>query len=169
MLTGKPRHLKTFDYRGLHRYFLTFCTFQRQRAFEASDRVGLVCTQFRRTAAEECFALLAYCFMPDHAHLLVVGSSDDSDGLRFIKTAKQYSGYYYQLSFGERLWQRYGFERVLRDDEDTLSVAKYILENPIRAGLVTKVEDYPFLGSDVYSVEAILEAIQLNGRWYRCR
>jgi len=33
-----------------------------------------------------------------------------------------------------RLWQRYGFERVLRDDEATLVVAKYILENPLRAG-----------------------------------
>jgi hypothetical protein len=65
------------------------------------------------------------------------------------------------------LWQRYGFERVLRDDEDTLSVARDIFENPVRAGFVTKVDDYPFLGSDVYPIPAILEAIQLRRGWYR--
>ena len=116
MLTGKPDHLKTFAYRGLH---LTFCTFQRDLTFEAADRVDLVRTQFRRTAAEQLFALLAYCFMPDHVHLLIEGRSDDSDGLRFIKAAKQYSGFHYRQSFASKLWQRYGFERVLRDDEDT--------------------------------------------------
>ena len=167
MLTRKPDHLKAFDYRGLHRYFLTFCTFKRHRAFETADHVDLVCTQFRRTAVEELFALLAYCFMPDHVHLLIEGRGDNSDGLRFIKSAKQYSGFYYRQSFGEKLWQRYGFERVLRDGEGTLSVARYIFENPVRAGLVTKVDDYPFLGSDVYPIPAILEAIQFRGGWYR--
>ena len=33
MLTGKPDHLNAFDYLGLHRYFLTFCTFERQPHF----------------------------------------------------------------------------------------------------------------------------------------
>jgi putative transposase len=167
MLTGKPHHLKTFDYLGPHRYFLTFCTFHRARAFESPDRVDLVCTQFRRTAVDERFALTAYCFMPDHAHLLVEGRADDSSGLRFIRGAKQYSGFHYQRSFGVKLWQRYGFERVLRDSEDSLRVARYILENPVRAGLVTAVEDYPFLGSDVYSTAEILEAMQFAARWYR--
>jgi hypothetical protein len=47
---------------------------------------------------------------------------------------------------------------VLRDDELTL-VAKYILENPLRAGPVRRVEDYPFLGSLVYSLSELVEAI----------
>ncbi len=62
--------------------------------------------------------------------------------------------------FGERLWQRYGFERTLRSDESTLAVARYILENPIRAGLVERAQDYPFLGSGVYSIDEILEAVE---------
>jgi REP element-mobilizing transposase RayT len=45
------------------------------------------------------------------------------------------------MQFGDRLWQRYGFERVLRDDEATLDVARYILRNPVRAGLVDVPED----------------------------
>jgi putative transposase len=165
--TGKPAHLKTFDYRGPQRYFLTFCTFQRTRRFVSAGQIEVALAQFRRTGAEQRFRLLAYCFMADHVHLLIEGATAESDGLAFIRNAKQYSAFYYRRSFSARLWQRYGFERVLRDDEDSLRVARYILENPVRAGLVTAVTDYPFLGTDVYTVATILEAIQLRSRWYQ--
>ena len=97
--------------------------------------------------------------MPDHVHLLVEGQGADSDGKKFIARAKQYSGFYYKKEHSSQLWQRYGFEHTLRDDELTLVVAKYILENPVRAGLVERVEDYLFLGSLVYSLSELLEAI----------
>ena len=45
-----------------------------------------------------------------------------------------------------RLWQRYGYERVLRGTDETFAVAKYILENPVRAGIVRAPRDYPYLG-----------------------
>jgi REP element-mobilizing transposase RayT len=35
---------------------------------------------------------MAFCFMPDHVHLLVGGTCETSDGKRFIRRAKQYSG-----------------------------------------------------------------------------
>ena len=104
--------------------------------------------------------------MPDHLHMLVEGQSAFSDCRRFIARAKQFSGFHYQKTFGERLWQRYGFERALRAEESALAVARYILENPIRTKLVARVEDYPFLGSSVYPVEAILEAVQMKVGWY---
>jgi hypothetical protein len=46
---------------------------------------------------------------------------------------------------------------VLRDDEDTRRVARYILENPLRSGLVARVEDYPFVGSQIFRLDEILE------------
>ncbi len=110
-------------------------------------------------------AIVAYCFMPDHLHLLVEGEAEGSDCLRFSKLAKQLSGYYFKQSFGARLWQRYGYERVLRNDESSLSVARYIVENPVRARLVRDARDYPFVGSGRYSLEAILEAVQMNPPW----
>jgi hypothetical protein len=50
---------------------------------------------------------------------------------------------------------------VLRNDEPTLGVARHTLENPIRAGLVARVEEYPFAGSLVYPIAEILAAVQL--------
>jgi putative transposase len=166
-MPNRPAHLRTFDYTGPHRYFLTFCTFHRQRVFTTAGHVDLVRTQIRRAAAEEQVAVVAYCFMPDHLHLLIEGQRDDSDALRFIKNAKQYSGFYFRQACATRLWQRYGFERVLRADEDVLSVARYIFENPVRGGLVRSAQDHPFTGSDVYTTEAVLEAVQMRDGWKR--
>ena len=119
-----PAHLKTFDY-SVHRYFLTFCTFERQPIFLGPDRVDFVLTQILRAADEEHVAVFGFLF---------------------------------KKRFGGELWQRYGYEHVLRSDEETLAVARYIFENPIRAGLVKQVEDYPFAGSQRYGVAQILEA-----------
>lgn len=160
MLTGNPGHLKSFDYVGLHRYSLTFCAHARTPAFTSADRVDLVLQQFLRSAADVGMAILAYCFMPDHVHLLVEGQSEGSDCRAFIKRAKQFSGFHYKQRFGMKLWQRYGFERVLRNDEATLTVARYILANPVRAGLVERVENYPFVGSCVYDLAEIVDAVQ---------
>ena len=166
MFTGRPARLKTFDYRGLHRYFLTFCTHDRHHLFVAADCVAVVYAQFLRAAAMSHMSVLAYCFMPDHVHLLVEGCTEDADGRLFIARAKQLSGFHFRRHFGVRLWQPFGFERTLRPDECVLGVARYIFENPIRAGLVARVHDYPFLGSNVYTVDEILEAIQLHPRWH---
>jgi len=166
MITHKPDHLKTFDYVGLHQYFLTFCTYQRHRHFVESDAVGVVRTQIERAAVENGFAVIAYCYMPDHLHLLVEGQAEDADGRRFISRAKQYSGFHFQATFGKRLWQRYGFEHTLRSHEAALSVARYILANPVRARLVEKISDYPFSGSSVFPLEQLLEAAQLEDNWY---
>ena len=127
-----------------------------------AERVDLVRTQFSRVSADEHFSVLAYCFMPDHVHLLIQGETDHADCRSFIKYSKQCSGFHYRKTFGERLWQRYGYERTLRNEEATLSVARYILENPLRAGLVSAVQDYAFLGSDLYSVSQVLEAVRLK-------
>ncbi len=158
MLTGNPGHLNAFDYLGPNRYSLTFCTDSRRPVFVTRERIDLVLMQIERSAAEQRVAIIVYCFMPDHLHLLVEGRSESSDARRFISRAKQFSGFHYARAFGQRLWQRYGFERVLRNDEATLIVARYILENPVRARLVARVGEYPFAGSRVYSLDEILSA-----------
>jgi putative transposase len=162
VFTGRPLRLGAFDYVGMHRYFFTFCTYQRTAIFVERAAVELVHAQFLRAAAAEQFAIPAYCFMPDHAHLLAVGVSDTSDGRRFMHQAKQRSGFHYKKQFGAPLWQRYGFEHVLRDNEDTLRVTRYILANPVRAGLVKSAHEYPFGGSMTMRLEEILDAFDQN-------
>lgn len=152
-----PRHLSTFDYQGCHRYFLTFCTFERNRYFEQATSVEIALEQILRAGTQHGFVILAHCFMPDHVHLLVEGERENADLKVFLKSAKQYSGFYFKQRTRNSLWQRYGHERTLRECEDTRSFIKYMIENPVRAGLVKSPIEYSFWGSAIYSREELIE------------
>jgi len=166
MFRKRPPRLTSFDYVGRCRYFLTICTDFRRPYFISHSIVDATVVQIRRAAGDEKFALVAYCFMPDHLHLLIEGTADDADFKRFLARAKQLSAYAFSRAHGRRLWQEGGFERVFRGEESTIAVARYILENPIRAGLAAAIEEYPFSGSDVYSMRQFAEMLQGNsGRW----
>jgi len=109
-------------------------------------------------AAAACgFEIPAYCFMPDHLHLLVEGQSDDSDLVKFVNLLKQRTSFVYRRHHQHDLWQKGYFEHVLRDDEVSRTVAKYIFENPVRAGLVKEPLDYLFSGSLVYNSEQLVD------------
>ena len=95
--------------------------------------------------------------MPDHLHLIIGGEDDASDCKAFIKAAKQYSGYYFSQAHRSKLWERYGHDRVIRDEAELAMTLRYLLANPVRAGLVKHPRDYPFLGSTKYTVDELLE------------
>ena len=47
------------------------------------------------------------------------------------------------------IWQRGFFDHVLRNDESYEDKWNYVRENPVRAGLVTKADDWPYSGEIV--------------------
>jgi putative transposase len=135
------------------------CTAQRHRSFEIHETVHAVRDQFQQSAERHEFAIVAYCFMPDHVHLLVEGSSERADMTTFASDAKQRSGFWFKRRHQARLWQPSYYDRILRNDEATISVIRYIVENPVRAGLVRAPADYPFSGSLRFTMCEILEAV----------
>ena len=93
--------------------------------------------------------------MPDHLHLLVIGDSEQSDLREFVRRFKQVTGFAYRREHGGALWQPGYHDRIMRDDEHTEIAARYILANPVRAGLSQTIGEYPFAGSLVYDTEAL--------------
>jgi putative transposase len=155
-----PRHLATFEYLGRFEYFLTFCTFERSRLFVTPECVGLVHEQILRACAEEGLAILAYCYMPDHVHIVVAAEHASSNLKCFVSLAKQYAGFYFRRATKQRLWQRYGYERVLRNEEERMALIRYVIQNPVRAGLVEDPLEYPFWGSSKWSREELLDYVR---------
>ena len=98
------------------------------------------------------FKIWVYCFMPDHLHLLIEGEADHSDMKRFISSYKQHTSFYHKKKTGMKLWQTNFYEHILRKEEDTMAVVRYILENPVRKGLVDNFNNYPFSGSFVFDI-----------------
>jgi putative transposase len=157
MFPKRPR-LEPALYIGLRRYFLTFCTAHRRRWFVQADVVQLTSEHILQTAPLFDIETIAYCYMPDHVHLLIEGCTETADARAFVHQAKQRAAYAFTQRWAAKLWQPSYYDRVLRDDEETLAVARYILENPVRAGLVDSPTKYPFLGSIRHEVEDVLEA-----------
>jgi hypothetical protein len=52
----------------------------------------------------------------------------------------------------------------LRADDDTFNVARYVVQNPVRAGLVQSPEQYPFMGSSILSREQLIESCMWKPR-----
>jgi REP-associated tyrosine transposase len=83
--------------------------------------------------------------MPDHLHAVVQGLEPTSDLFGFVKLAKQLSGYHAKRRYGIMAWRAGYYERVIRDGEDVCRYIEYIRNNPVRARLVTRPEEYPHL------------------------
>src|SRR5688572_8883696 len=64
---------------------------------------------------------------------------------------KQLAGYAHKRRTGELLWQPSYYDHVLRDDEETSSAVRYVLENPVRKGLV-KTSRTSHLADPTFSV-----------------
>jgi putative transposase len=152
---SRPKRLPKRSYVGQALYFLTFCAFGRRLVLKDADVVNEALAQIQRTAKDESFEVLAYCFMPDHVHLLVKAIDKGSDLRRFAKMSKQRSGYAYRTRCDKRLWQEGYFERVLRDDSEAREIARYIVTNPVRAGLVTRADEYEFVGTTEWTIEEL--------------
>jgi REP element-mobilizing transposase RayT len=93
--------------------------------------------------------LLVYCLMPNHFHLVVAAELEPlSRGMHLLN-------FRYAQSFNERhsrvghLFQgRFG-ARSIEGDEYYLNACRYVLENPVRAGLCLRPGDWPWLGGEV--------------------
>lgn len=85
--------------------------------------------------------------MPDHFHVLVTGLEPASDVLAFVKNFKLTTSLGYRARFGKELWQKKFYDHILRRKDNVMRVASYIWMNPVRQGLCTDPEDYPYSGS----------------------
>lgn len=115
--------------------------------------IDLLAEEVERT---QCIAY-AYCFMPDHLHVLMVGPRDDSQPLLAMRRFKQRSGF--ALRKTAVYWQPRFYDHILRPGDDTVRQAMYILHNPVRAGLCDDPWTYPYAGMIGISRDDLLVSV----------
>jgi REP element-mobilizing transposase RayT len=124
-------------------YLLTTNTFRREPVFNDFALGRLVVAQLRAAQDRGLANSLAWVVMPDHFHWLIELQRGSLSGLmqqtksRSTKAVKQRCGR------STDLWQRGFHDRALRREEDLVKLARYVVANPLRAGLVEKLGDYP--------------------------
>ena len=142
-------------YLGPQWYFLTTCTLGRIPRFQDGRLVAEALGFLVEEAHTHGFDIQAYCFMPDHLHLLTNGTHPAADCLTFVKTFKQRSGFAFKQRTRERLWQDRPYDHILRPDESWEAVAYYIWMNPVRKG-DGRPAQWPFSGSLTFDWKRLL-------------
>jgi REP element-mobilizing transposase RayT len=130
-------------------YLVTTVTYQRQKAFTDFDLGRIVVHAMRHQHQQQQVNSLAFVVMPDHLHWLFALQNDWSLA-KVMQSVKGRSAYQIQKIRHERgeidanqvLWQEGYHDIALRKEEDLQQFARYIVANPLRAGLVSKIADY---------------------------
>ena len=126
-------------------YLLTTVTWQRRPYFVDTE---LARATARSISAAELWLpnrCLCWVLMPDHWHgLIELGCAEDlSRTMQRIKGATS-RNVRLQTTNTEPLWAKGFHDHALRRDESVGAVAHYIISNPLRAGLVKDLMDYPY-------------------------
>jgi putative transposase len=143
----KNIRLPASEYIGRKWYFLTMVVEGREHRLLDPPRVVEHLDHLQECAQASHFQIPAYCFMPDHLHLLTNGIEENSDLLKFADDFKQDTGFDFKQQSGIRFWQKKFHDHILRSNERWESVACYIWMNPVRKGLCQRPQDWPFSGS----------------------
>jgi REP element-mobilizing transposase RayT len=124
-------------------YLLTTNTLDRTPIFQDFRLGRLVVQQFRIAQAQGLATSLAWVVMPDHFHWLIsLDKGCLSDLMRQVKSksTRIINGVAGRQG---RLWQPGFHNHAVRREESLEGIARYIVANPLRAGLVKKFGDYP--------------------------
>ncbi|MCI0917437.1 transposase [Pseudomonas stutzeri] len=124
-------------------YLLTTATSDRHPVFTDFALGRLVVAELKSAQMEGWVHSLAWVVMPDHFHWLIeLGDSSLDQLMRRVKTNSARAINRRRSSSGP-LWQAGYHDRALRQAEDVQAVARYVVANPLRAGLVARLGDYP--------------------------
>lgn len=104
-----------------------------------------------KTTEEKNNRLYAYCVMPDHIHILIE-SSENCSITEYTRLVKGRLSVHCRNAGWDVKLQRSFYDHLLRKEEDIEVISKYIIGNPVRAGLSTSYGSYPFAGSLVFNI-----------------
>jgi putative transposase len=129
-------------------YFMTIRAFKHQAPFVRDDLNQAIVDILVEDQSRQNCAVFTYCLMPDHLHFLV---SPGQDGISVLAFTDQFKGKTtnrsWQAGWQGKLWQPRYYDHIVRAEEDSLAIAEYILNNPVRKGLVARAEEWPWGGT----------------------
>jgi REP element-mobilizing transposase RayT len=120
-----------------HSYHVVLSTQNNQAAFIDFDIARKMVLALLESDNNNLTHTLAYVVMPDHIHWLFELKAESlSRNVQRVKSKLS-------RSINIKVWQKGFYDHAIRSDESLIRAARYIVANPLRAGLVDKIGDYP--------------------------
>ena len=142
-----PRDNTSF---GSRTYFLTANSWGGRSIFQSERSASLLIETLFDYRAKSKYELHEFVVMPNHIHLLLTPSPDLTleRVMQFIK-----GGYSHragqQLGPSLGIWARGYVDHRIRDEQDYRSHREYIHQNPVRKGLASSPEQFPYSSANV--------------------
>jgi len=124
-------------------YLLTTVTRNRAPLFKHLLFARTVIQQLRLSDYQGSCRSLAWVLMPDHLHWLIELGPVNLGNLMCAFKSRSSCALYRAGAERRHIWQPGFHDRALRREEDVKAAARYIIANPVRAGLVLRASEYP--------------------------
>lgn len=103
---------------------------------------------------ENDYDLITYCIMPNHVHLVLSLKQNSRNVDKIMQSLKRYSARQINklLKRSGSFWQAESYDHVVRDEDELYRIIKYVLNNPVKAGLVIDWKDWEhtFVSEEYY-------------------
>jgi putative transposase len=121
-------------------FFITTATYNRRRLFQLPANAKLFLETLQHYRREGYYKLHAFVVMPDHVHLILTPQTITLErAMGLIK-----GGFSHRLASKLPVWQRGFTDHRIRDAEDLATRRTYLYQNPVRGGIATTAELYPY-------------------------
>ncbi len=126
-------------------FHVCFCTKYRSALLRSSEAARILMEVIHELGTTGKCTNHAWVLMPDHIHWLLTVADDRTipqivSACKAIATRRLGRAGIVSAS----PWQTGYYEHLVRQDEDLRIQARYLVANPLRAGLVSKLADYPW-------------------------
>jgi putative transposase len=134
-----------------HAFFLTLCARHHREPFRIPGLAQAIVEALEYRRRQRRWFVYAYCVMPDHLHAVVqmrdaarVGGTSLLQVLSGFKSFTTHRAW--SAGLHGRLWQHDQYDRLLRNDGEFATRCRYVLDNPVRKGLVEDWTEWPHSG-----------------------
>ena len=126
-------------------FFVTTSTSLGRRLLQSERNAGLLIDVLRSLVGEGRFELRDFVIMPDHLHLLLTVDQ----GMSIEKAMQLIKGRFshrlsHEVGHKVEVWRRGFTETQVMNRNSFAKYSEYIAQNPVKAGLVESVDEYPF-------------------------
>ena len=124
-------------------YLVTAVTNERKTVFRDWRLARLLVAELRRASETGFVESLAWVIMPEHLHWLFILRKGTLDSVIHRVKSRSAISINKQSGSNGRFWQKGFHDRAVRRDEDMQVIARYIVANPLRAGITEDIGAYP--------------------------
>lgn len=152
----KSHRLPPEEYIGRKNISFDICARDNKALFVYNETIEIFNDYLSEALNQYTCNVIVYLYMPDHLHIILSGKNKNSNIKKCIESFKQKTGFWLAQNKEEFRWQKDYYDHILRGKNDLINHIKYIINNPVKAGMVDDWKHYKFLGPSVEEIERML-------------